>query len=83
MATKSRKRRNHGRANYRIGEASNPGPSEKNTHSQHMKLGDFFHQQHAKKDDKGVWRKETGYNIENIAGDGNCLYVSLGRSRKK
>eukprot|EP00972_Heterocapsa_arctica_P026726 3934192-Heterocapsa_arctica.AAC.1 len=44
--------------------------------------GDFFHQQHTKKDDKDVWCKEKGYNIENIAGDGNCLYASLGRSRK-
>eukprot|EP00972_Heterocapsa_arctica_P115741 16449452-Heterocapsa_arctica.AAC.1 len=26
--------------------------------------------------------KEKGYNIENIAGDGNCLYACLGRSRK-
>eukprot|EP00972_Heterocapsa_arctica_P096674 14261932-Heterocapsa_arctica.AAC.1 len=28
-----------------------------------------------------MWCKEKGYNIENIAGDGNCLYASLGRSR--
>eukprot|EP00972_Heterocapsa_arctica_P033664 4953769-Heterocapsa_arctica.AAC.1 len=26
--------------------------------------------------------KKTKYKIENIAGDGNCLYASLGRSRK-
>eukprot|EP00972_Heterocapsa_arctica_P041884 6177500-Heterocapsa_arctica.AAC.1 len=28
-----------------------------------------------------MWCKEKGYEIENIAGDGNCLYASLGRSR--
>eukprot|EP00972_Heterocapsa_arctica_P030585 4502146-Heterocapsa_arctica.AAC.1 len=29
-----------------------------------------------------MWRKEKGYTIENIAGDGNCLCACLGRSRK-
>eukprot|EP00972_Heterocapsa_arctica_P052320 7696467-Heterocapsa_arctica.AAC.1 len=29
-----------------------------------------------------MWCKEQGYTIENIAGDGNCLYACLGRSRK-
>eukprot|EP00972_Heterocapsa_arctica_P044909 6627911-Heterocapsa_arctica.AAC.1 len=29
-----------------------------------------------------MWCKETGYTIENIAGDGNCLYACLGRGRK-
>eukprot|EP00972_Heterocapsa_arctica_P048694 7177024-Heterocapsa_arctica.AAC.1 len=28
-----------------------------------------------------MWCKEKGYKIENIAGYGNCLYASLGRSR--
>eukprot|EP00972_Heterocapsa_arctica_P094831 13985321-Heterocapsa_arctica.AAC.1 len=67
---------------YRIGEVANPGPSGKDNHSKHRKLGDFFHQHHTKKDDKDMWCKEKGYTIENIAGDGNCLYASLGRSRK-
>eukprot|EP00972_Heterocapsa_arctica_P050470 7421459-Heterocapsa_arctica.AAC.1 len=29
-----------------------------------------------------MWCKEKGYKIENVAGDGNCLYASLGRSSK-
>eukprot|EP00972_Heterocapsa_arctica_P091349 13478541-Heterocapsa_arctica.AAC.1 len=29
-----------------------------------------------------MWCKEKGYKIESIAGDVNCLYASLGRSRK-
>eukprot|EP00972_Heterocapsa_arctica_P028250 4155263-Heterocapsa_arctica.AAC.1 len=29
-----------------------------------------------------MWCKEKGYKIESIAGDGNCLHASLGRSRK-
>eukprot|EP00972_Heterocapsa_arctica_P056652 8362182-Heterocapsa_arctica.AAC.1 len=29
-----------------------------------------------------MWCKEKGYTIENIAGEGNCLYACLGRSRK-
>eukprot|EP00972_Heterocapsa_arctica_P075391 11120635-Heterocapsa_arctica.AAC.1 len=29
-----------------------------------------------------MWCKEKGYTIENIAGDRNCLYACLGRSRK-
>eukprot|EP00972_Heterocapsa_arctica_P096496 14236665-Heterocapsa_arctica.AAC.1 len=28
-----------------------------------------------------MWCKGKGYTIENIAGDGNCLYAYLGRSR--
>eukprot|EP00972_Heterocapsa_arctica_P097895 14443416-Heterocapsa_arctica.AAC.1 len=64
---------------YSIGEASNPGPG---IHSKQSKLGDYFHQHHTKKDDKYMWCKEKGYTIENIAGNGNCLYASLGRSRK-
>eukprot|EP00972_Heterocapsa_arctica_P034675 5105602-Heterocapsa_arctica.AAC.1 len=67
---------------YRIGEASNPGPSHKDCHSKQSRLGDFFHQHHTKEDDKEMWCKEKGYTIENIAGDGNCLYACLGRSRK-
>eukprot|EP00972_Heterocapsa_arctica_P003508 522187-Heterocapsa_arctica.AAC.1 len=43
---------------YRIGEASNPGPSHKGCHSKHKKLVDFFHQHHTKKDDKDMWCKE-------------------------
>eukprot|EP00972_Heterocapsa_arctica_P039023 5746975-Heterocapsa_arctica.AAC.1 len=67
---------------YNIGEASNPGPSHKGCLSKQRKLGDFFHQHRAKKDDKDMWCKEKGYTIENLAGDGNCLYACLGRSRK-
>eukprot|EP00972_Heterocapsa_arctica_P055069 8122081-Heterocapsa_arctica.AAC.1 len=59
---------NYGSILYRIGEASNPGPG---THTKHIKLGDFFHPHHTKKDDKDMWCKEKGYTIENIAGDGN------------
>eukprot|EP00972_Heterocapsa_arctica_P037511 5523297-Heterocapsa_arctica.AAC.1 len=29
-----------------------------------------------------MWCKEKGYTIENIAGDGSCLYACPGRSRK-
>eukprot|EP00972_Heterocapsa_arctica_P114362 16442068-Heterocapsa_arctica.AAC.1 len=29
-----------------------------------------------------MWCKEKGYTIENIAGDGNCLYACLGKSRR-
>eukprot|EP00972_Heterocapsa_arctica_P001209 174565-Heterocapsa_arctica.AAC.1 len=29
-----------------------------------------------------MWCREKGYTIENIAGDGICLYACLGRSRK-
>eukprot|EP00972_Heterocapsa_arctica_P084756 12483622-Heterocapsa_arctica.AAC.1 len=29
-----------------------------------------------------MWCKEKGFTIENIAGDCNCLYASLGRNRK-
>eukprot|EP00972_Heterocapsa_arctica_P075472 11132505-Heterocapsa_arctica.AAC.1 len=29
-----------------------------------------------------MWCTCKGYNIENIAGDGNCLYASPGRNRK-
>eukprot|EP00972_Heterocapsa_arctica_P100431 14810506-Heterocapsa_arctica.AAC.1 len=29
-----------------------------------------------------MWCKEKGYTVENIAGDGNCLYACLGRSRQ-
>eukprot|EP00972_Heterocapsa_arctica_P019436 2867692-Heterocapsa_arctica.AAC.1 len=67
---------------YRIGEASNPGPSRKGCHNKQSRLGDFFHQHHTTKDDKDMWCKEKGYTIENIAGDGTCLYACLGRSRK-
>ncbi len=28
-----------------------------------------------------MWCEEKGYTIESIAGYGNCLYASLGRSR--
>eukprot|EP00972_Heterocapsa_arctica_P088402 13034628-Heterocapsa_arctica.AAC.1 len=69
--------------NYMIGEASNPGPTgSDNKQSKHMKLGEYFHQKHTMKDDKAELCKAKGYSIENIAGDGNCLYTSLGRSRK-
>jgi len=34
------------------------------------------------KDEKEIWCNEKGFSIENIAGDGNCLYTCLGRSRK-
>eukprot|EP00972_Heterocapsa_arctica_P072528 10709727-Heterocapsa_arctica.AAC.1 len=67
---------------YRIGEAANPGPSGKDSHSKQRKLEDLFHQKHTrKKNDKDMWYKEKGIKIENIAGDGNCLYASLGRRR--
>eukprot|EP00972_Heterocapsa_arctica_P111719 16427715-Heterocapsa_arctica.AAC.1 len=69
----------YGHILYRIGEASNPGPG---TNSKQSKLGDYFHQHLTKKDDKDMWCEEKGYTIENIAGDGNCLYASLDRSRK-
>eukprot|EP00972_Heterocapsa_arctica_P018467 2728233-Heterocapsa_arctica.AAC.1 len=29
-----------------------------------------------------MWCKEKGYTIENIAGDGSCLYACLSRSRE-
>eukprot|EP00972_Heterocapsa_arctica_P010557 1549872-Heterocapsa_arctica.AAC.1 len=58
IANKSRKRRKHSRTNYRIGEASNPGPSDKNSQSKQRKLGYFFHQQHTTNDDKDEWCKE-------------------------
>eukprot|EP00972_Heterocapsa_arctica_P055752 8224323-Heterocapsa_arctica.AAC.1 len=29
-----------------------------------------------------MWCKEKGYSIENIAGDGNCLFACLGKSRQ-
>eukprot|EP00972_Heterocapsa_arctica_P074439 10984895-Heterocapsa_arctica.AAC.1 len=29
-----------------------------------------------------MWCKGKAYTIEDIAGDGNCLYACLGRSRK-
>eukprot|EP00972_Heterocapsa_arctica_P034625 5097887-Heterocapsa_arctica.AAC.1 len=29
-----------------------------------------------------MWCKEKGYIIENIAGDGNCIYACLGTTRK-
>ncbi len=29
-----------------------------------------------------MWCKENGFSIENIAGDGNCLYTCLGKSRR-
>eukprot|EP00972_Heterocapsa_arctica_P084105 12390868-Heterocapsa_arctica.AAC.1 len=45
-----------------------------------MKLGEFSRQKHIAKDDKAEWCKEKGHRIENSAGDGNCLYASLGRS---
>eukprot|EP00972_Heterocapsa_arctica_P083250 12265784-Heterocapsa_arctica.AAC.1 len=67
---------------HRIGEASNPGPSQNGCHSKQRRLGNFPHQHHNKKDDKDMWCKEKGYNFENFAGDGNCLYACLGRSRK-
>eukprot|EP00972_Heterocapsa_arctica_P070183 10367642-Heterocapsa_arctica.AAC.1 len=47
-----------------------------------MKLGEYFHQKHIMTDDKAERCKDKGYSIDNIAGDGNCLYTSLGRSRK-
>eukprot|EP00972_Heterocapsa_arctica_P002198 315213-Heterocapsa_arctica.AAC.1 len=28
-----------------------------------------------------MWCKEKGFYAENIAGDGNCLYTCLGKSR--
>eukprot|EP00972_Heterocapsa_arctica_P064290 9488370-Heterocapsa_arctica.AAC.1 len=46
-------KQNFGNILYRIGEASNPGPSHKG-HSKHTRLGDFFHQHHTKKDDRHV-----------------------------
>eukprot|EP00972_Heterocapsa_arctica_P063844 9419707-Heterocapsa_arctica.AAC.1 len=59
---------------YRIGEAPNPGPSHKG-HNKQSKFRDFFHQHHTKKDEKYMRCKEKGYTIENIAGDGKCLYA--------
>ncbi len=43
--------------NYRIGEASNPGPdfTKKQT-----KISDFIHYKHVEKDDKGIWCEEKG-----------------------
>eukprot|EP00972_Heterocapsa_arctica_P039138 5764346-Heterocapsa_arctica.AAC.1 len=51
-------------------------------YSKQRKLGDFSIIITHKKDDEDMWYKEKGYTIENIAGDGNCLYACLGRSRK-
>eukprot|EP00972_Heterocapsa_arctica_P034113 5021134-Heterocapsa_arctica.AAC.1 len=68
-----------GRVLYRIGGATNPGPSQ--NQGKQSKLGDYFHRHHIKKDDRDMWCKEKGYTIEDIAGDGNCLYACLGRSR--
>eukprot|EP00972_Heterocapsa_arctica_P061082 9006025-Heterocapsa_arctica.AAC.1 len=65
---------------YSIGEASNPGPELYN--GKQSKLGDDFHHRRTKKDDKDMWCKEKGFSIGNVAGDGNCLYACLGRSRK-
>eukprot|EP00972_Heterocapsa_arctica_P088771 13089346-Heterocapsa_arctica.AAC.1 len=31
-------------------------------------------------DSKSEWCKALGFNIENIRGDGNCLYISLGKT---
>eukprot|EP00972_Heterocapsa_arctica_P036787 5415846-Heterocapsa_arctica.AAC.1 len=31
-------------------------------------------------DSKSEWCKALGFNIENIRGDGNCLYSSLGKT---
>eukprot|EP00972_Heterocapsa_arctica_P072812 10750898-Heterocapsa_arctica.AAC.1 len=64
-----------------IGEATNPGPSQQNQGKQ-SKLGEYLHQHHTKNDDKDMWCREKGFTIENIAGDGNCLYACLGRSRE-
>eukprot|EP00972_Heterocapsa_arctica_P107719 15865414-Heterocapsa_arctica.AAC.1 len=50
----------------RIGEASNPGPSNKGCHSKQRRLGDFFQQHHTKKDDKDMWCEEKGYTIETL-----------------
>eukprot|EP00972_Heterocapsa_arctica_P058509 8631659-Heterocapsa_arctica.AAC.1 len=72
---KCTKRRQYIQHHYIIGEAANPGPSGKDSHSKQRKLCYFFHQQHKKKDAKDMWCKEKGYNIENIAGYGNCLYA--------
>eukprot|EP00972_Heterocapsa_arctica_P111990 16429253-Heterocapsa_arctica.AAC.1 len=80
MAEKDTQIRKYIHPHYRIGEAANPGPG--NQSSKQSKLGDYFHQHHTKKDDKDMWCKDKGYTIENIAGDGNCLYANLGRSRK-
>ena len=46
------------------------------------KIGDYYNHTHTQKDDKDMWCKEKGYSIENIAGDGNCLFACLGKSRK-
>ncbi len=67
------------KTHYRIGEASNPGPETPINASKQTKLGNCFHHIHTQKDDKDMWCKEKGYSIENIAGDGNCLYTCLGK----
>eukprot|EP00972_Heterocapsa_arctica_P004146 615577-Heterocapsa_arctica.AAC.2 len=68
------------KTHYRIGEASNPGPGI--SKGKQSKIGEFFHHKHIEKDDKDMWCKEKGLYIENIAGDGNCVYTCLGKSRK-
>ena len=64
---------------YRIGEASNPGPKE---HQKQKKISDYINYNQAEKDAKSIWCEEKGYRIENIAGDGNCLYTCLGKSKR-
>eukprot|EP00972_Heterocapsa_arctica_P050188 7381481-Heterocapsa_arctica.AAC.1 len=54
----------------------------KTNSSRKQKLVDFFHQMHSPKDDKAERCRERGYTFESIRGDGNCLYTSLGKSRK-
>eukprot|EP00972_Heterocapsa_arctica_P055623 8204270-Heterocapsa_arctica.AAC.1 len=67
------------KTHYRTGEASNPGPDGNMV--KQSNIGDFFHHKHMENDDKDMWCKEKGFYVENIAGDGNCLYTCLGKSR--
>eukprot|EP00972_Heterocapsa_arctica_P056628 8358812-Heterocapsa_arctica.AAC.1 len=64
----------------RIGEASHPGPGLNNKQQKHFKLGDFFCRNNIKMDSKSEWCKALGFKVENIRGDGNCLYSSLGKA---
>eukprot|EP00972_Heterocapsa_arctica_P075548 11143174-Heterocapsa_arctica.AAC.1 len=44
-----------------------------------MKIYDFLYKTNTHHDYKAEWCKALGLNIENINGDGNCLYTCLGK----
>eukprot|EP00972_Heterocapsa_arctica_P071535 10568792-Heterocapsa_arctica.AAC.1 len=52
---------------------------ENKQHKQ-LKLGDLFCRNNIKLDSKSEWCKALGFKIENIRGDGNCLYTNMGKS---